>query len=84
VLATLHRGPPAGDSVLVNDFAVDGGAISALFRVARQDRAQIQLLTDRLAHKVLHVPGRNQLLNRRWQQPPLLNAQRSKDERSCS
>jgi len=52
--------------------------IAALLRVGRKDRSKIELLAHRLAHEMRYMPGRNQLIHRRWKQPVLLNIPRTK------
>jgi hypothetical protein len=52
--------------------------IAAFLRIRRQDSFQIEFLAHSLAHKMRHVPGWNQLMHGRRQQPPLFNVPRTK------
>jgi hypothetical protein len=49
------------------------GRKAALPVVAIHDRRQVQTGPNRVADKVGHVPGRHQILDRRRQQPNLIN-----------
>jgi hypothetical protein len=50
--------------------------ITALLGVGLHDLRQIEVLANRIAHKMRHVPDRDQLMDR--QQHPLLKVPRSK------
>jgi hypothetical protein len=54
------------------------GRKAALLIVDIHDPRQLQARANRVANKVGHVPGRHQILDRRRQQPNLINVPRSK------
>lgn len=54
------------------------GRKAALLVVGIHDRRQVQTRANRVAHKVRNVPGRHQILDRRRQQPNLINVPRTK------